>query len=108
MWCKNMIFTTAYLQSPSMLSAAEFLKHYENVNPLPSNLVLYDSWAQDAKDLWAVQIDEDDTPLDAALEFRFDMLTAAICPCPPLSPLTTTPHRTSIIPMVEGKVLPPL
>ena len=77
-----MIFTTAYLQSPSMLSAAEFLKHYENVNPLPSNLVLYDAWAQDAKELWEVQIGEDDSPLEAALEFRFDMLTAAVCPAP--------------------------
>lgn len=53
-----------------MYSASEFLKHYENVNPLPTNLAFYDVWAEDARELWDIQIEQEHGHLDAVLSFR--------------------------------------
>ena len=57
-----------------MYSASEFLKHYENINPLPTNLAFYDVWAEDARELWDIQIDQDHGHLDAVLSFRRKLL----------------------------------
>lgn len=57
-----------------MYSASEFLKHYENVNPLPTNLAFYDVWAEDARELWDIQIEQDHGHLDAVLSFRRNLL----------------------------------
>jgi len=59
-----------------MHSACEFLKHYENLNPLPTNLSFYDLWESDAKDLWDAQIGESHENLEAALAFRKEILEA--------------------------------
>jgi len=53
-----------------MHSASEFLKHYENVNPLPTNLAFYDVWADDAREQWDLQIGEGQGHLEAVLNFR--------------------------------------
>jgi putative phage-type endonuclease len=53
-----------------MYSASEFLKHYETMNPLPTNLAFYDVWAEDARELWDIQIEQDHGHLDAILSFR--------------------------------------
>jgi len=57
-----------------MYSASEFLKHYETINPLPTNLAFYDVWADDARELWDIQIDQDHGHLDAVLSFRRNLL----------------------------------
>lgn len=57
-----------------MYSASEFLKHYENLNPLPTNLSFYDLWEKDAKELWDVQLGEPHDNLDAVLSFRRQVL----------------------------------
>ena len=57
-----------------MYSASEFLKHYENLNPLPTNLSFYDLWERDAKELWDLQIGEAHDNLDAVLSFRKQIL----------------------------------
>jgi len=61
-----------------MYSASEFLKHYENVNPLPTNLAFYDVWERDAIDLWDVQVGETHEYLDAVLSFRKQVLEESI------------------------------
>jgi putative phage-type endonuclease len=61
-------------QSQLMYSASEFLKHYENINPLPTNLAFYDVWAEDARELWDIQIELDHGHLDAVLSFRRKLL----------------------------------
>ena len=53
-----------------MHSASEFLKHYENVNPLPTNVAFYDVWADDAREQWDLQIGEGQNHLEAVLSFR--------------------------------------
>ena len=57
-----------------MYSASEFLKHYENLNPLPTNLSFYDLWEKDAKELWDLQLGEPHDNLDAVLSFRRQIL----------------------------------
>ena len=57
-----------------MYSASEFLKHFENVNPLPTNLSFYDVWERDAKELWDLQVGEPHDNLDAILSFRRQIL----------------------------------
>ena len=57
-----------------MYSASEFLKHYETMNPLPTNLAFYDVWAEDAKELWDIQVEQDHGHLDAVLSFRRKLL----------------------------------
>jgi len=57
-----------------MYSATEFLKHFENVNPLPTNLSFYDVWERDAKELWDLQVGEPHDNLDAILSFRRQIL----------------------------------
>jgi putative phage-type endonuclease len=57
-----------------MYSATEFLKHYEDLNPLPTNISFYDSWADDAKELWDLQVGEAYDNLDAVLSFRRQVL----------------------------------
>ncbi len=57
-----------------MYSASEFLKHYENINPLPTNLAFYEVWAEDARELWDIQIELDHGHLDAVLSFRRKLL----------------------------------
>jgi putative phage-type endonuclease len=61
-------------QSQLMYSASEFLKHYENINPLPTNLAFYEVWAEDARELWDIQIELDHGHLDAVLSFRRKLL----------------------------------
>jgi putative phage-type endonuclease len=57
-----------------MYSASEFLKHYEDLNPLPTNLSFYDLWERDAKELWDLQVGEPHDNLDAVLSFRKQIL----------------------------------
>ena len=57
-----------------MYSASEFLKHYEDLNPLPTNLSFYDLWATDAKELWDIQVNQPHDSLDAILSFRKQVL----------------------------------
>ena len=57
-----------------MYSASEFLKHYEDLNPLPTNLSFYDLWERDAKELWDLQVGETHDNLDAVLSFRRQIL----------------------------------
>jgi putative phage-type endonuclease len=57
-----------------MYSATEFLKQYENVNPLPTNLSFYDVWERDAKELWDLQVGEPHDNLEAILSFRKQIL----------------------------------
>ena len=62
-----------------MYSASEFLKHYENVNPLPTNLAFYDVWADDARELWDIQIGKENGQghLDAILSFRRTLIDSS-------------------------------
>ena len=60
-----------------MYSASEFLKCYENVNPLPTNLSFYDVWERDALELWDLQVGESQEPLEAILSFRRNILEAS-------------------------------
>ena len=60
-----------------MHSASEFLKHYENVNPLPTNVAFYDVWADDAREQWDLQIGEDQNHLEAVLSFRKTFLESS-------------------------------
>ena len=84
-----------------MYSASEFLKHFENVNPLPTNLSFYDVWERDAKELWDLQVGEPHDNLDAILSFRKQILeetpfntgvtcstgsTGSTCPTGPTDP----------------------
>ena len=64
-------------QSHLMYSACEFLKCYENINPLPTNLSFYDVWERDAKELWKIQTEESHDNLDAVLSFRKQMLESS-------------------------------
>lgn len=57
-----------------MYSASEFLKNYEDINPLPTNLSFYDVWAKDAKELWDAQVEQPHDNLDAVLSFRRQVL----------------------------------
>lgn len=57
-----------------MYSASEFMKHYEDLNPLPTNLSYYDVWAKDAKELWDIQVNQPHDNLDAVLSFRKQLL----------------------------------
>jgi putative phage-type endonuclease len=61
-----------------MHSASEFLKHYETMNPLPTNLAFYDVWADDARELWNIQIEHDHAHLDAVLSFRKKLLEEGV------------------------------
>ena len=60
-----------------MHSASEFLKHYENVNPLPTNVAFYDVWADDAREQWDLQIGEGQGHLEAVLSFRKTFLESS-------------------------------
>ena len=60
-----------------MHSASEFLKYYETINPLPTNLAFYDVWADDARELWDIQIEKDHGHLDAVLSFRRELIEGA-------------------------------
>ena len=57
-----------------MYSATEFMKHYEDLNPLPTNLSFYDLWEKDAKELWDLQVGEPHDNLEAILSFRKQIL----------------------------------
>lgn len=57
-----------------MYSAAEFLKNYENINPLPTNMAFYDVWEKEAEELWDIQVEEPHDALDAILSFRRQFL----------------------------------
>ena len=57
-----------------MYSATEFMKHYEDLNPLPTNLSFYDLWERDAKELWDLQVGESHDNLEAILSFRKQIL----------------------------------
>jgi len=57
-----------------MYSASEFMKCYEDLNPLPTNLSFYDLWARDAKELWDIQVGQPHDHLDAVLSFRKQIL----------------------------------
>ena len=67
----------------AMHSASEFLKHYETMNPLPTNLSFYDVWADDARELWDIQIEQDHGHLDAVLSFRRKLLEESSTSCGP-------------------------
>jgi hypothetical protein len=41
-----------------MNNASDFMAIYEDMNPLPTNLAFYDVWADDARDLWELQVGE--------------------------------------------------
>lgn len=60
-----------------MHSASEFLKYYETINPLPTNLAFYDVWADDARALWDIQIEQGHGHLDAVLSFRRELIEGA-------------------------------
>lgn len=53
-----------------MNNASDFLAIYEDMNPLPTNLGFYDVWANDARDLWDIQVGESPQYLEAVLDFR--------------------------------------
>jgi hypothetical protein len=53
-----------------MNNASDFLAIYEDMNPLPTNLAFYDVWADDARDLWDLQVGESSQYLEAVLDFR--------------------------------------
>ena len=53
-----------------MNNASDFMAIYEDMNPLPTNLAFYDVWADDARDLWDLQVGESSQYLEAVLDFR--------------------------------------
>jgi len=57
--------------------ASEFLRIYEDVNPLQGHLGFFKGWASSAKDLWKEQGDEDTEHLDAVLEVRRVLLLSS-------------------------------
>ena len=57
--------------------ASEFLRIYEDVNPLQGHLGFFKGWASSAKDLWKEQVDEDTEHLDAVLEVRRVLLLSS-------------------------------
>jgi putative phage-type endonuclease len=69
-----------------MYSAAEFLKNYEDINPLPTNLAFYHVWEKEAEDLWDIQVEEGHDTLDAILSFRRKFLEESF-----INPITQTP-----------------
>jgi putative phage-type endonuclease len=70
-----------------MYSAAEFLKNYEDMNPLPTNLAFYDVWEKEAKDLWDIQVEEGHDALEGILSFRRHFLEETF-----ITPFTQTPN----------------
>ena len=61
-----------------MYSAAEFLKNYESINPLPTNIAFYDVWEKEAEELWDIQVGESHDALDAILSFRRHFLEESL------------------------------
>ena len=75
-----------------MYSAAEFLKAFEEVNPLPTNLAFYDVWEKEAEELWDIQIEDMEgkdrhEALDAILSFRRQFLEESL-----ITSFTQTPN----------------
>jgi len=56
--------------------ACEFLKVYEDVNPLQAHLGFFKGWASSARQLWREQVDEDTEYLEYVLEARKAVLLA--------------------------------
>lgn len=50
--------------------ACEFLKEYETIHPLQSHLDFYKKWADDAIELWTIQVSEDIEDLETVLKVR--------------------------------------
>jgi hypothetical protein len=57
--------------------ATEFLRIYEDVNPLQAHLGFFKGWATSARQLWQEQVDEDTEHLDSVLEVRKALLLAS-------------------------------
>lgn len=57
--------------------ACEFLRIYEDVNPLQGHLGFFKGWATSAKELWKEQVDEDTEHLDSVLEVRKALLLSS-------------------------------
>ncbi len=69
-----------------MYSAAEFLKAFEEVNPLPTNVAFYDVWEKEAEELWDIQIGAAHESLSAVLSFRRQFLEESV-----ITTVTQTP-----------------
>jgi len=55
--------------------ASEFLRIYEDVNPLQAHLGFFKGWATSARQLWQEQVDDDTEHLDSVLEVRKALLS---------------------------------
>ena len=60
--------------------ACEFLRIYEDVNPLQGHLGFFKSWASSARQLWKEQVEEDTEHLDSVLEVRKALLSSVAEP----------------------------
>ena len=57
--------------------ASEFLRIYEDVNPLQAHLGFFKGWATSARQLWQEQVDDDTEYLESVLEVRKALLLAS-------------------------------
>jgi hypothetical protein len=58
--------------------ACEFLRIYEDVNPLQAHLGFFKGWALSAIQLWKEQVDDDTEHLDSVLEVRKSILCSSL------------------------------
>jgi putative phage-type endonuclease len=56
--------------------ACDFLKIFEDINPLHSHPGFFKGWADSARELWKEQVDEDIEHLESVLDVRKSMLLA--------------------------------
>jgi len=56
--------------------ASEFLRIYEDVNPLKAHLGFFNGWASSARQLWKEQVDDDTEHLESVLEVRKAVLSS--------------------------------
>lgn len=68
--------------------ASEFLRIYEDVNPLQAHLGFFKGWATSARQLWQEQVDEDTEHLDSVLEVRKALLSLGSDATPGATPRT--------------------
>ena len=57
--------------------ACEFLRIYEDVNPLQGHLGFFKGWASSARQLWREQVEDDTEHLDSVLEVRRALLLSS-------------------------------
>lgn len=73
--------------------ACEFLRVYEDTNPLLGHVGYFNAWADSARELWSMQMEgEDIEPLEDLLDYRKKLYSGASAP-PKQNPLTQSTEK---------------